>query len=143
MSVAALMTVGVYGLVAAIVKLDDFGDYLVKSAQGNSNGSARRRIGRFLLVAAPWLMKFLSIAGTAAMFLVGGGILTHGLSPIEHGIELATAVTSGVPFVGAALGAIAPLVLNACFGVVSGAVLLAVVTAIKKVFVRHKPTSNA
>jgi len=135
-SVAALMTVGVYGLVAAIVKLDDLGEYLVRSADRNPRGSSRRRLGRLLVVSAPWLMKFLSVAGTAAMFLVGGGILTHGISGIHRGIEAAAATTSVVPFVGSALVAITPLVLNACFGVVIGAVLLAVVTAIKKVFVR-------
>jgi predicted DNA repair protein MutK len=135
-SVAALMTVGVYGLVAAIVKLDDLGEYLIASAERNPRGHSRRRIGRLLLLAAPWLMKFLSVAGTAAMFLVGGGILTHGISPIHHGMQAAASLAGGVPIVGAALKATAPLLLNATFGIASGALLLAVVTGIKKLFVR-------
>ena len=73
--IAMLMTVGVYGLVAGIVKLDDVG--LALSALGVEQHCSR--VGRAILVAAPWLMKALSIAGTAAMFLVGGGILTHGI----------------------------------------------------------------
>ena len=72
--IAALMTVGVYGLVAGIVRLDDIGLYLSRFPDG-----ARRRLGRAILAGAPYLMRTLSVVGTAAMFLVGGGILTHGL----------------------------------------------------------------
>ena len=68
--VGILMTIGVYGLVAVIVKLDDFGMYLQKKP-----GKAAQRLGNFILLSAPYLMKFLSVAGTVAMFLVGGGIL--------------------------------------------------------------------
>ena len=71
------MTIGVYGLVAAIVKLDDFGLHLSRRA-----GAAARGVGDAILRAAPWLMKGLSVAGTAAMFLVGGGILVHGVAPL-------------------------------------------------------------
>lgn len=77
--IAVLMTVGVYGLVAGIVKLDDLGLYL--SRRG---GAAARSLGRGLLALAPWLMKALSVVGTAAMFLVGGGILSHGVPPLHH-----------------------------------------------------------
>lgn len=81
-AVAVLMTVGVYGLVAAIVKLDDLGLWLTRRPGDGAQG-----LGRALLAAAPRLMKFLSVAGTAAMFLVGGGILVHGLPPLHQALE--------------------------------------------------------
>ncbi|KQP39813.1 DUF808 domain-containing protein [Pseudorhodoferax sp. Leaf274] len=123
--IAALMTVGVYGLVAGIVKLDDAGLYLSK------RGGAQAALGRGILAAAPWLMKGLSVAGTAAMFLVGGGILTHGVAVLHHGIEEmahATAIWPGGPF----WEAITPALANAAVGVVAGAVVLAAVTLVKK-----------
>ena len=81
--IAVVMTVGVYGLVAGIVKLDDVGLYLSR----RTGGVRRARLGAAILRAAPWLMKFLSVAGTAAMFLVGGGILAHGIPPLHHWTE--------------------------------------------------------
>ncbi|AUX20342.1 membrane protein [Sorangium cellulosum] len=119
--IAVIITVGVYGLVAGIVKLDDAGLYL--SQQG---GSLQRSLGRGLLKTAPWLMKGLSIAGTAAMFLVGGGILTHGVPALHHGIE---GVAHGA---GPVLGAVVPTLADAVVGVVAGAVVLGVVTAAKR-----------
>src|SRR5215218_3273174 len=80
--IALIMTVGVYGLVAGIVKLDDVGLFLSRRGDGFQRG-----LGAGILRAAPWLMKFLSIAGTAAMFLVGGGILAHGFSWLHHAEE--------------------------------------------------------
>ncbi len=77
-------TVGVYGLVAAIVKMDDFGLYLLRKSLTGSFNTAQRLGGRFMLTAAPALMKFLSVAGTIAMFLVGGGILTHSIGFLHH-----------------------------------------------------------
>ncbi|HVE52446.1 MAG TPA: DUF808 domain-containing protein, partial [Ramlibacter sp.] len=77
--IALLMTVGVYGLVAGIVKLDDLGLHLTRRAS-----SAAQAVGRGILRAAPWMMKFLSVAGTAAMFLVGGSILEHGIPALHH-----------------------------------------------------------
>ncbi len=85
-SIGVLMTVGVYGLVAGIVKLDDFGLYLHRSAR-----AAMQAIGRGILWFAPWLMKALSFFGTLAMFLVGGSILLHGVPSIAHGVEALTA----------------------------------------------------
>ena len=123
--IAVLMTVGVYGLVAGIVKLDDAGLYL------SQRGGAQAALGRGILVAAPWLMKGLSVAGTAAMFLVGGGILTHGVAALHHGIEemsSATAVWPGGPF----WEALTPTLLNAVAGIIAGAVVLALVTLVKK-----------
>ena len=89
--IALLMTVGVYGLVAAIVKLDDGGLYLSRQAGGGAWGRFQRGLGAGILKTAPWLMKGLSIAGTAAMFLVGGGILTHGIPMLHHAIEAVAA----------------------------------------------------
>lgn len=121
-AMAILMTVGVYGLVAAIVKLDDLGLHLSRRS-----GSLARRIGRGILTAAPWLMKFLSIAGTAAMFLVGGGILVHGFPALQHGMEAALQGFSGMF---ASLGQMAA---NGAVGVIAGAVLLGLVTVVQKI----------
>lgn len=84
-AIAAAMTVGVYGLVAAIIKLDDLAAYLIRGAGRSWGAGLRRACGRLLLATAPRLMRLLSIAGTVAMFLVGGGILTHAL-PWLHGL---------------------------------------------------------
>ena len=82
-AIAVVMTIGVYGLVAGIVKIDDLGLYLSRRA------GAARAVGSAILRVAPWLMKGLSVAGTAAMFLVGGGILVHGFAPLRHAVEAA------------------------------------------------------
>ena len=121
--IALLMTVGVYGLVAGIVKLDDAGLHLSRSDAASTLGGAKRALGRGILRAAPWLMKALSVAGTLAMFLVGGGILTHGLPWLHHGIE-ALATAAGALPLGAVLRLLAPLVLDALVGVVVGAAVL-------------------
>jgi predicted DNA repair protein MutK len=114
--IAALMTVGVYGLVAGIVKLDDLGLAMVR------RGGATAAIGRGIVTTAPWLMKALSIAGTAAMFLVGGGILVHGVPALHHLVERVTQGVSGV------LQPVASMLGDAVAGIVAGAVVLAVVT---------------
>ncbi|MBK8336264.1 MAG: DUF808 domain-containing protein [Sterolibacteriaceae bacterium] len=122
--VALIMTVGVYGIVAGIVKLDDAGLFLSRRQGENARVRLQRWIGRLLLRAAPWLMKFLSVAGTAAMFLVGGGILTHGL-PGAHGlIHHVAESAAGVPGVGALLAFITPALLDAIAGVIAGALVL-------------------
>jgi predicted DNA repair protein MutK len=120
--IAVVMTVGVYGLVAGIVRLDDAGLYLIQR-----EGAGSRALGRGILAAAPWLMKGLSIAGTAAMFLVGGGILVHGLPAFGHAIE---GWTSGV---GGLLGGLASMGANAIVGIIAGAMVLAVVETVKRV----------
>ena len=127
-AIAIVMTVGVYGLVAGIVKLDDAGLYL-----SQAGSQARRSFGRGILWLAPWLMKGLSIAGTAAMFLVGGGILTHGLAPLHPVIEAITAASGRVPSVGGALAWITPLLMDAVFGILAGALVLAGVLLVKKI----------
>ena len=122
--IALLMTVGVYGLVAGIVKLDDAGLYLSRRA-----GAASQALGRGILAFAPWLMRALSVAGTAAMFLVGGGILVHGVPALGHAVE-AWAAANGT------LGTVGGMLANAGVGIVVGALVLAVVEVAKKVLKR-------
>jgi len=126
--IAVIMTVGVYGLVAGIVKLDDAGLFLSRVTGVGSWARVRRGLGRGLLAAAPLLMKVLSVVGTAAMFLVGGGIITHGIGPAHHLIEWITHAAGGVPTVGAVLAPVTPLLMDALVGVLTGAVVLLVVT---------------
>ena len=121
--IALIMTVGVYGLVAGIVKLDDAGLYLSRRP-----GGFAKALGAGILRAAPWLMKFLSVAGTAAMFLVGGGILVHGVSTLHHAEESFTRWAAQVPGAGAVLGALAPMLLNALVGLGAGALLVLLFT---------------
>ena len=128
-SIALIMTVGVYGLVAGIVKLDDGGLYLSERQGSSAWIRLQRTVGRAILAAAPWLMKFLSVAGTAAMFLVGGGILTHGLTPLSHAVDVVTQWASDVSGV---LGAVTPLLANAVVGVVVGALVLLGVSVVKR-----------
>ncbi|MDQ3058273.1 MAG: DUF808 domain-containing protein [Pseudomonadota bacterium] len=132
-TIAIAMTAGVYGLVAGIVKLDDGGLYLSQRAGADAFSGFKRSLGRGILLTAPWLMKGLSIAGTAAMFLVGGGILTHGLAPLHHAIEGVTAQLAAVNGVGPVLSAVTPLLADAVVGVVAGALVLMAVTLIKRI----------
>ena len=117
--IGLIMTVGVYGIVAGIVKMDDLGLHLL-----SRSGSVARRIGRGLLLAAPRLMKALTVIGTAAMFLVGGGILAHGIPAVHHGIAHAAELAGGVPAVGGLLAASTPLLLDALVGIVGGSLTL-------------------
>jgi len=121
--IALIMTIGVYGLVAGIVKLDDAGLYLSKQ-----NSQFLRGIGGAIVGAAPGLMKGLSIVGTAAMFLVGGGILTHGLPGAHELIEHLASGASAIPGVGGVLQILATALLDALAGIVAGAAVLAGVT---------------
>lgn len=131
--IGALMTVGVYGLVAGIVKLDDAG--LRLSRMTNDVTAA---LGRGILRAAPWLMKFLSVAGTAAMFLVGGGILTHGVHAVGEWIEHAAIDATEIPGAGAVLGALTRMGANAVAGIVAGAVAVLAV----RLFRRPRPNRS-
>ncbi|HEX5628689.1 MAG TPA: DUF808 family protein, partial [Usitatibacteraceae bacterium] len=126
--IAILMTVGVYGLVAGIVKLDDGGLHLAGRAGEGAWPSFQRAAGRAILAAAPGLMKTLSVVGTAAMFLVGGGILAHGIPGAEgwiHGLALAA---GSVAVAGGLLEALVPLAVNAAVGIAAGASALAVLS---------------
>ncbi|MGY4815950.1 DUF808 domain-containing protein [Pseudomonas chlororaphis subsp. piscium] len=118
--IAIVMTVGVYGLVGGIVKLDDLGLWLTQKP-----GQVAKSIGSAILRAAPYMMKSLSVIGTAAMFMVGGGILTHGVPAAHHWIETVTAHTAEA--VGG-ISLIMPTLLNAVAGIIAGAAVLVVVS---------------
>ena len=124
--IAIIMTIGVYGIVAGIVKLDDAGLYLSRAVGESGYTKFKRSFGRGILWAAPYLMKGLSIAGTIAMFLVGGGILTHGIPVVHHWIERVSASLGGV------IGAVAPTLIDGVFGVLAGAIVLLVVKLINR-----------
>jgi predicted DNA repair protein MutK len=124
--IALVMTVGVYGFVAGIVKLDDAGLWL--SRRGSA---AAQALGRGILAFAPWLMKALSVLGTAAMFLVGGGILVHGVPPLHHAIDELAQPLGG-------LGALLlPALADGLIGVAAGALVLALWTAAQRLFARR------
>lgn len=137
--IALIMTVGVYGAVAGIVKLDDGGLYLLKNGGDNWLGSVQKKIGRGILVAAPYMMKSLTVIGTVAMFMVGGGILTHGWPAAHHVIVDLTQSMVTIPGVGGILGVIAPSILDALFGVIAGAVVLALVSAVQRLLRLARP----
>ncbi|MES2719118.1 MAG: DUF808 domain-containing protein [Pseudomonadota bacterium] len=119
--ISVAMTVGVYGLVAGIVKLDDAGLWLSRQAS-----ALQQALGRGLLVFAPWLMKALSVVGTVAMFLVGGGILTHGVPWLHHAIE---GLTSGA---GTLVALLLPLLADAVVGIAAGILVLGLVLGFKR-----------
>ncbi len=125
-SIALIMTVGVYGLVAAIVKMDDAGLHLTQQ-----KSAAAQTFGRGLLAFAPKLMKFLSIAGTVAMFLVGGGILTHGIGVLHHWIEDFAKSAGGMGWLVSSLA-------DGLVGVVAGALVLGAVTVGGRAFSAFK-----
>jgi predicted DNA repair protein MutK len=114
--IAGLMTFGVYGLVAGIVKIDDIGLYLIRHPSEVSQGVLLQALGRGLLRVTPWIMKTLSIVGTVAMFMVGGGILVHGVPFLYQ-------LTNSLPM---------PFVWNALIGVVVGVIVLGVVLLVRK-----------
>ncbi|WP_339528716.1 DUF808 domain-containing protein [Pseudomonas mucidolens] len=118
--IAIVMTVGVYGLVAGIVKLDDLGLWLTQKP-----GQIARSIGGGILRTAPYMMKSLSVIGTAAMFMVGGGILTHGIPVVHHWIETVSQNIGGISW-------LMPTLLNALAGIIAGALVLAVVSVLGK-----------
>ena len=135
--IALSMTVGVYGLVAGIVKLDDGGLYLSERAGASAWNGFQRSVGQAILYAAPWLMKGLSVAGTAAMFLVGGGILVHGMTPLNHVIEAVAQRAGAVDGIGNVLAIAAPLTLDAIVGLLAGALVLAAVTFSRNALARR------
>jgi predicted DNA repair protein MutK len=139
-TVAIGMTVGVYGLVAAIVKLDDAGLWL--SARGREAGGSalQLRLGEALLALAPRLMRFLSVAGTIAMFLVGGGILSHGIGPLHHLAGLIPGWVAAWPLAGV-WSVLLPVLMDALVGIVAGLVIVGVVTAAQSL--RRAPRGDA
>jgi len=119
--IAVLVTLGVYGLVGIIVKLDDMGYWLVERP-----GALAKTVGKGLLVVAPWLMKVLTIVGTLAMFLVGGGIVVHGIAPLHHAIEHVAAEQ------GAVIAATLPTLANLVLGFIIGLIVVGLVKGISR-----------
>ncbi|WP_343595271.1 DUF808 domain-containing protein [Acinetobacter sp.] len=131
--IAFVMTVGVYGFVAVIVKIDDAGLFLSKMTQ-----RWKQTLGRILLSFAPKLMKALSIVGTIAMFLVGGGIINHAVPFVHHFSEHTADQAEVIPTIGQILGSVMPTTLNMLIGFVAGAIVLAVVSLIQKMLKKEK-----
>jgi predicted DNA repair protein MutK len=125
--IAALMTFGVYGLVAGIVKIDDMGLYLIRRPSAVAQGGPLQALGRGMLKVTPWMMKTLSVVGTASMFLVGGGILVHGVPFLHH-------LTNSLPM---------PFVWDALIGVVVGVIALGVVLLVRKLRFRSACRAQA
>ncbi|EOV8088693.1 DUF808 domain-containing protein [Providencia rettgeri] len=125
--IALVMTIGVYGLVAGIVKLDDLGFYLQKKTS-----SLLKKLGNTLIYSTPYLMKTLSVVGTAAMFMVGGGILTHGISYISEWITEISFTATLTPIIGSTMQFILPTIINLFFGLVTGLILVAIISLFKK-----------
>jgi predicted DNA repair protein MutK len=123
--VGLAMTGGVYGVVAFIVKLDDIGYWLVKK---RPDVAVARTFGNGLILAAPVLMKALTVIGTAAMFMVGGGILVHGIKPLAHLLET---------------WPVWPLALQAIFGLLAGLVLQPIILGLETLYHKIKKPKNA
>ena len=123
--IAVLMTAGVYGLVAGIVKLDDAGLWLIRRDGSNAFVRLQHALGRGLVRGAPWLMKALAVIGTAAMFLVGGSIISHGLPALHHVAEAVAVAVAQWPVVGALLKPVSTLLIDALVGVLAGALAVA------------------
>ena len=119
--IAIVVTIGVYGIVGIIVKLDDMGYWL-----SDKTSALAKMTGKALLVVAPWLMKFLSVIGTLAMFLVGGGIVVHGIAPLHHAIEHFAQAQ------GAVIAATLPTLLNLVIGLFIGLIVVAIVKLVEK-----------
>lgn len=129
--IAVVMTIGVYGLVGMIVKIDDLGLYLTEQST-----SFKQTIGRGLLAFAPILMKLLSIVGTIAMFLVGGGIINHTIPLLHHLTEDTVDHVETIPAVGNIIGALTPTLINFGIGLVAGAIVLLIVSLIQKMWLK-------
>lgn len=127
-ALSVAITAGVYGIVAGIVKMDDLGLYLLRKSVSGSWDTLQRTLGRGLLITAPLLMKFLAIIGTIAMFLVGGGILTHNIPFMHH-------LAESVGHIAPALGPVVPILLDGVIGFIAGAILVGLFQAIEKL--RH------
>jgi uncharacterized protein len=134
--VALLMTVGVYGFVALIVKLDDMGLYLLRKEGQGSVIKLQHKVGKGLLLTAPVLMKILAVLGTVAMFLVGGGILLHGMPFLAGMTHYLEQLFLGYVLFGGVFTLMSSLLLNFVIGVLAGAVVLAIVTFVNKALKR-------
>ena len=131
--IAVMMTIGVYGVVAGIVKLDDAGLHYMQKTGESFLRQLQRYVGMKLLATTPYLMRALSIIGTVAMFMVGGGILAHGIDFLSHNIEYVTEVTQKLPVVGSMLAKFLPMLINVLVGILAGAIVLTIVESTKKI----------
>jgi predicted DNA repair protein MutK len=129
---AAAITVGVYGLVAGIVKMDDVGLHLIEKQDGARLVNFQRWLGAGILRLAPKLMSTLSIVGTAAMFLVGGGILVHGLPIVAEGLHIIEAWAHNLPTASGFASIIASMLYNGLFGFIAGGMIVGVYLGIKR-----------
>ena len=125
--IAIVMTVGVYGIVAGIVKLDDIGIHLMLKKGKSVYKQLLRKFGESLVAVTPYLMRFLSIVGTAAMFMVGGGILAHGLPFLHHAVENVAENFNSIPTFGGLFASASTIMINAIIGVIAGAIVLGLV----------------
>jgi predicted DNA repair protein MutK len=129
---AVAMTIGVYGLVGGIVKLDDVGLHLSQRSGETAFARIQRGLGGAILAGAPWLMRGLSVVGTAAMFLVGGGIILHGIPPLHHTFERLADGLAEVPAVGETLRLLTLIAFDATAGIIAGALVLGIVTGVRR-----------
>lgn len=141
--IAIIMTVGVYGFVAGIVKLDDLGFYCKRQSGNTLYRKIQRATGDALLAFAPRLMKALAVIGTVAMFMVGGGILTHGLPFAHHLIESAALTAATLPGIGNLLASVTPMLLDAIAGVLAGALALLAMLSLERLYRVFKPQAGA
>ena len=132
-TIAVAMTIGVYGFVAMIVKIDDVGLYLSKQAS-----SFKQSVGRGLLAFAPKLMKTLTIVGTIAMFLVGGGIIAHAIPWFHHFTEDSVEYVEHIPTMGSIIGAVTPTLINLVIGFIAGLLVFIVIGFIQKIRSKSK-----
>ena len=130
--IAVVMTVGVYGLVAGIVKLDNLGLHLMLKKGKSFYRQLQRKIGERILAFAPYLMRTLSIVGTAAMFMVGGSIIGHGVPVLQHFSENIAEVMRDLPAIGGVMAIIAPVIVDGIIGLIVGAICVAVYEMVKK-----------
>ena len=130
--IALIMTVGVYGLVAGIVKLDDGGLYLMQRQGQGAWPDFQRWFGARLLSFAPWLMKALAVVGTVAMFMVGGGILVHGVHALDDMIKILVGQVESIATVGPLLSVVTPLLSSIVIGVVAGALVMLLVSLVQR-----------
>lgn len=136
--IAIIMTVGVYGLVAGIVKLDDAGLYLSQKEGDSILLRIQRSFGRGILIFAPYMMKSLSVIGTAAMFMVGGGILAHGVPAVTAAIHDLSASAATLPVIGGILEALTPSLMGAMVGIAAGAVVLVAASIAQRIYCSMK-----
>ena len=139
--IAILMTVGVYGVVAAIVKIDDGGLLLIQDKSATQQGKVKRAVGYFMIGFAPKLMRFLTVVGTIAMWLVGGSLITHGIPTFHYIIESTTQYMANIPILSNILMLITPLLINLIVGFILGALLVFISLTLGKLSLKHKQQS--